>query len=126
MARRRAVEFGDLGAGEAVAVAHHLVDHVGLRRVERVIPPSARTASRRTSGGEPAEELARPRRAGDGAIREAGEGSQPSLDVGELRDPVGRQAEPLTSVEHAGRGVPVPNGPSVAATVAHTPCSTSV
>ena len=29
------VEVGDLGTREAVAVAHHLVDHVGLWRVER-------------------------------------------------------------------------------------------
>jgi hypothetical protein len=37
---RQPVEFCDLGAGEAVGVAHHLVDHVGFRRVEgRALPP---------------------------------------------------------------------------------------
>ena len=65
---REAVEFGDLGAGQAVAVADHLVDHVGFGRVERVALPSHVLRGGEGAVGEGLEELVGRDRPGDRSI----------------------------------------------------------
>ena len=103
----RPVERGEPVVGQAVAVAEHLVQDVGLRRVERHrVVPDVLGGVEDPVGQRPVE-LGQRDQPGGGHVAEPGQRAQQLVDLGELRDPGLGQAEPLLALQVGGTGQPL-------------------
>ena len=102
-----ALDLRDVGVGEQVPVADHLVDDVRLRRIER--PARMAQVLRRVEHAvaERAEEVLQRDEAGRGVEAEAGQGLQCGADLVELGDMVDRQGEPRLRLAEGATREPV-------------------
>ena len=108
------VELGELAVGEQVAVADHLVDQVGLGRVERRRGMADVLGRVELAVGEVAVELAHRDDPGGGDVAKAGQRLERVGDLVELRDPVGRQRERRLGLAERAAGVAVVLGRELA------------
>ena len=101
------VERREAVVGQAVAVAEHLVQHVGLGGVERdrVVPDVLGGVE--DAVGQGAVEVQQRHQPGGWDVLESGERAEQVVDLGQLRDPGLGKAEPLLALEIDGAGVPL-------------------
>ena len=102
------MQLGEAGIGELVGVPDHLVDDVGLGRVQRAGLPAHVLGGQEAPIGQRTEEHDLVDQPGHRLEPKAGQRSEGGRDLRELRDPVAGQAQRVdTRAYRAGsRGMP--------------------
>ena len=101
------VERGEPVVRETVAVAEHLVQHVGLRGVERDRVMPHVLGGVEDAVGQRAVEVQQRYEPGRRDVGEAGERAEEFVHLDQLRDPGLGKSEPLLALEVDGAGVPL-------------------